>query len=142
MTGTALPGVVRFYTRGGTIGFLMRGQAVIACPLRDIFARVRPAGRPRPTVFPHPQIGPGRPILTTVHFFANFAFLVAFFGFVGSSNVVSTACDMSVSVTPFATAFRTAFLMRFTAFFCFFASPAICGGSPLGETGIVRFKVS
>jgi hypothetical protein len=79
-----------------------------------------------------------------VHFFAGLAvFLAAFLGFAGSSNVASTVRDMSVSVRPFATAFRTAFSMRFTAFFCFFVSSAVgCGGSPSGETVIVRCCVT
>jgi hypothetical protein len=51
----------------------------------------------------------------------DFAFLAAFFGFVGFARVASTVREICTSVTPLDTAFRTALLMRFTAFFFFFA---------------------
>ena len=57
-----------------------------------------------------------------LHFPEDFAFLTAFFGF---SSVASTVREISSSVTPLDTAFRTAFLMRFTAFFFFAFASAI-----------------
>jgi hypothetical protein len=60
----------------------------------------------------------------SAHFFEDFSFLAAFFDFpgfldfVGSVSVTSTVCEMSRPVTPLAIAFRTAFLIRFTAFRC------------------------
>jgi hypothetical protein len=52
-------------------------------------------------------------------------FLAFFFGLAGRSSVASTVREISRSVTPFDTAFRTAFLIRFTAFFCFSFPSAI-----------------
>ena len=68
-------------------------------------------------------------------------FRVDFFGFVGFSNVASTVREISSSVRPLDTAFRTAFLMRFTAFFCFSFPPAIVYASqPLMRCG--RFELA
>jgi hypothetical protein len=65
-----------------------------------------------------------------LHFLEDFDFWTAFLGFpvlglAGSSNVASTVREICSSVTPLDTAFRTAFLMRFTAFFCFSFPSAI-----------------
>ena len=65
-----------------------------------------------------------------LHFLEDFAFLTAFFGF----NVASTVCEISSFVTPLDTAFRTAFLMRFTAFFCFSFASAIDYAVPLSRS--------
>jgi hypothetical protein len=59
------------------------------------------------------------PGMRALHALFPLHFLAFFFGFAGPSKVASTVREISSSVTPLDTAFRTAFLMRFTAFFCF-----------------------
>jgi hypothetical protein len=76
--------------------------------------------------------------LADLTFLAAFLGFFAFTGFAGSSKVASTVRSISASVTPLALAFRIAFLIRFTAFFCFFASAIVSVKPPLGEMAIVR----
>jgi hypothetical protein len=68
--------------------------------------------------------------IVALQFLEGFAFLTAFFGFAGSSNVASTVREISRSVRPLDTAFWTAFLMRFTAFFFFSFPSAIDSAVP------------
>ena len=69
--------------------------------------------------------------------------LALFFGLADPSNVASTVREISSSVTPLDTAFRTAFLIRLTAFFCFsFPSAIDYAVRSLGQNAIICWSVS